>query len=247
MGAVCPECGAEAAFVERKARVLQGSCVGCGRAFTIVQEAPSPVGDHAATDTSLSQATSEEGARPSPSEPPELRVPGPACAVCGATLTLTAKSGTSFEARCHSCSTTLTYVLATGPVSGPFRRGPPREDRPTFRTPRARPCRECGGPLSFSTDDDGNVTGECASCGNRFTLPPRRGPAAERAGRGYRGGRDRSFSPRFRRPGRWPRQAEGSRPRQFEPSRPSYRPRERRPGSDDDEEDRPRRRRPRRD
>ena len=78
-----------------------------------------------------------------------------------------------------------------------MRRGAPSEGGPMRSAgPRARPCRECGAPLRFSTGPDGAISGECDACGNKFTLPPKR--------EGFRGGsrgppfRNRGYSTSFR-------------------------------------------------
>ena len=113
-------------------------------------------------------------------------------------------------------------------------RGPPRD------APRSRPCRECGGQLTFSTGPDGAIVGECASCGNRFSLPPRRD--GDRGGYGGGGYGGRSYS--GRRPGFRP--GGGGRPPWGRSGGGGGRPFNRRPRSDGDEGDRrPRRRRPR--
>lgn len=247
MADVCPDCGAEAGFVERNARVLQGSCAGCGRTFTIVQEVSADAGAFPPAAPAATPGVSEEG----PAAPAPPTAPGPACGVCGSSLALRSMSETSFEARCGSCGTAFTYVLATSPggfARAPFpaRRGPAEEGGPRYGAPRSRPCRECGGPLRFTTDPDGNVTGECTSCGNRFTLPPRREFGGGRGDRGDRRGPARSYSRASRGPGRWSPRREGDRPRPFNSNGPAYRRRERRPEPDDDEDDSRRRRRPRR-
>ncbi len=203
----CPECGADAVFEERAARLLQGSCPDCGRAFTILQHAS----EHA---PALGDVPATAGAAPALDEDgvPRAAPDGPACGVCGTTLAVRASSETSLEVTCPSCETRVSYVLDRPEArprerrfvevsrGGPREdRGPPREDRGGPRDdregPRARPCRECGGPLSFTTDAEGNVSGECASCGNRFTLPPRprfgggggRGPPGATEGGGSTG------------------------------------------------------------
>ena len=79
-----------------------------------------------------------------------------------------------------------------------------RTERPRFRdgppsfgdrgAPPARPCRRCGGPLTFETGENGGVVGRCGSCGNTFSLPPRRdGPGGGRGGRFGGGGGGRRF------------------------------------------------------
>ena len=242
----CPDCGAETGFVERTARVLQGTCAGCGRSFTILQESPASSGP-----AEGGSAESAAGSGPSGPGGASSAPAGPPCSVCGAPLALrTSDSG--FEARCSSCSTTFTYVLATSPFPGPGRSFPPRgrpaprEEEGRFGPSRSRPCRECGGPLRFTTDPDGVVTGECDSCGNRFTLPPRREFGGRRDG-GDRRRPGRGGPPSYRRGGRYPPGRGGGEAPRFRSAGPPYRRRERREESDDeDEPSERRRRRPRR-
>ena len=63
--------------------------------------------------------------------------------------------------------------------------------------PRSRPCRQCGAPLRFTTNEEGLLVGECEACGNRFTLPPRTegGRREGGFGRDDRGSRGRRFGP----------------------------------------------------
>lgn len=230
----CPACGASTSVAEETVPLLRGSCAACGRAFTILTEPLLVAGG----------APPAEG--PAPGEEPGAgSFPAIPCRVCGGTLTWRAEGDGDLEARCAACSTTFAYVLAGRPPEREERSFPPRgrfprKERGGPEPSRARPCRECGGPLRFSTDDDGNVTGECESCGNRFTLPPRRGFGPARAGRGRF---DRSDRPPFRRGGRYGGDRSEDRPR-FRSGRPPFRPRERDEESDDYPKNR-RRRRPR--
>lgn len=185
----CPDCGATVEFNAATARVLHGDCSGCGHAFTILEGLPAiPDARIAAT------GAAEESSAPA----------GPACSSCGESMVIRAASDTTLDAVCSGCGSHFSYSLATAPVERGAPRRPRRfepitEERGGFdrERPPSRPCRECGGALQFSTGPDGMVTGECAQCGNRFTLPPRR-EGGERGG-----GR-----PPFRRPG-----AGGFRPR----------------------------------
>ncbi len=244
----CPDCGAEAEYVEATARVLQGTCSECGRTFTILEQTqagsggPSGSPPEAASDEETTQGAREASTIPA----------GPPCSVCGAALAVRASAEGSLEAQCSSCSTTFTYVLATSPPAEPTRtfrpRGrPPRDEGGGFGPSRSRPCRECGGPLRFSTDPDGNVTGECGSCGNRFTLPPRREFGRGRGDGGDRGRPRRSGPPSFRRQGRYPprRDSGGEGPR-YRGGGPSFRRRDRRDDAEDDDSTDRRRRRFRR-
>lgn len=129
------------------------------------------------------------------------------CKNCGADLELSLGAGDSIEAVCPSCNSVQRFVLerpgsdrerAERPGSDRERAerpGPRREERESRDGPggpaRTRPCRECGGPLSFTTLSDGMVQGECASCGNKFVLPPRR----DRGERGEYGGGRSGYRP----------------------------------------------------
>ena len=160
----CPECGAAAGFEDGTARVLHGTCEGCGKTFTILQDVSLPIASAPAV---------------APGEPSSGSAVGPPCGECGGALVLKSISATSFEVSCPSCETRHVYVRETEsfrrPPREPARPARPRSgDRPFFAPPNARPCRECGGVLQFSTGEDGTISGECTSCGNRFNLPPRR-------------------------------------------------------------------------
>jgi hypothetical protein len=232
MPASCPDCGAPVEYVSEPARLLTGTCGTCHHEFTIV-------GGHLDVKTGT-RGPSHDGA----GEPREEEAPsapsGPTCPDCGAPTELRVTSSRSIESICADCNSTRTFVLSDG------RRPPSREqsrpdrgwpDRGERRAPStSRPCRQCGAPLTFTTGEDGLLTGECTQCGNRFTLPARRdsgGPRNDRRERpsygrgrpsGYSGGRN------F---------ARGS------GRSPSYERRGRRNDSSDDG-DAPRRRRPRR-
>jgi len=175
------------------------------------------------------------------------------CAGCGGVFTvITGLSGTLAPgAVAEPDGSTATTVAENGDRPEPMRarrpdgprwsnrddsRGPPRD------APRSRPCRECGGQLTFSTGPDGAIVGECASCGNRFSLPPRRD--GDR-GSGYGGGGYGGRSYGGRRPGFRPGGG-GGRPPWARSGGGGGRTFNRRPRSDGDEGDRrPRRRRPR--
>ncbi len=223
MADACPDCGSEVTYEVRTARVRSGTCGACHHAFAIVDGAETflPAGAPSAT-------------------PEGVVVPGdgPECDECGGPLTIRATLDGGLEASCPECETRSVFVPAEAAGRSPpepsERPRAPRSDRPgrDFGRPPARPCRECGGPLRFSTDDEGRVVGECASCGNRFVLPPRRDDA-------------RRGPPRFvPRPGggyspRYPRDRAGPPGR----GKPRYGERGRR---EEDDDDRPGRRRPRR-
>jgi hypothetical protein len=249
MESSCPDCGAEAGFVEQTARVLRGTCVGCGRTFTIVQDV---LGPSVAPSPSNPGAAAPPGPTASGSSPAPVHPAGPTCQKCGAPLALRASSGGSFEARCRSCSSTFRYVLETPAAPRPPARFvsqrplPSREGRPVPPGSNARPCRNCGGPLRFTTDPAGNVTGVCSSCGNRFTLPPRRDFGGRPEGRDGRRGEGRPFGPTYRRPGRWSGGPNRELLPRFRGSIGAVRPNGRRRENDENGRDARRRRRPRR-
>ncbi len=179
METVCLDCGTEVEVDERPTRLFAGECSGCGKPVTVLQAAPvGPAPAPAAGAPAEGKDEADGG---------EARPAGPPCGSCGAPLLLAAGPEGSVQGSCDDCGATFAFLLE-GPPRRPrsFERGPrgPRDDA---GPPRSRPCRECGGPLTFSTDAEGQVTGSCASCGNTFTLPPRRsfGPGPPR-GRGPR-------------------------------------------------------------
>jgi hypothetical protein len=227
--------------------VLTGTCAECHRVTTLV-EGPLPFGTPVAA-AGEETPTAEGGAS---------TAGGPECAECGSTLTVSARDDGMLEVACAECETTTTFVPQdSAPPRAPRERSD-RYERPRSRddaggegASNARPCRQCGAPLKFTTDAEGVLTGECASCGNRFTLPPRRDGGGG-FGRGDRGGGDRYNSrgpPRYgRKPGGYSGGGGGyggGRPR-YGGGSGSYR---RREGSSDEgssDDDSRRRRRPRR-
>ncbi len=232
--ATCPECGAEVAYSVQEARVLTGTCGECHRVTTLVQGGL-PLG----TPGSEAEASATEES----SSPPAA---GPECATCGEPLVVTARDDGTLQVECAECGTRTTFVPAgrgapRGAPEGSERYRPRGSDegREGGGPSRSRPCRQCGAPLTFTTDDEGNLTGECASCGNRFTLPPRRdgGPSRDRGG--YGAGRPSRYG---RGGGGW---SGGGKPRYRERSG-GYRAAPRRRESDEGDGESPRRRRPRR-
>jgi len=224
----CPDCGAAVEFAEQEARLLTGTCAGCGKMVTVV------------TGVHLEPGTAEGSLEGTASE--TTAPAGPACAECGGPLAIEI-DGRRLTASCDSCDATTEFFQG-----GADERPAPRErsfDGPRrgrgedgMRGANARPCRQCGAPLRFTTSEDGVLTGECDSCGNRFTLPPRRD-----SGRGGGFGGPGRRGP----PGRYPPRRDYRSGGDRRPSRPGgsrYRPRDR--DDSDDGEDRPRRR-PRRD
>jgi len=246
MAKSCPHCGAEIEYSEADARLLTGACAGCGTTVTVVSGVAVPVGAGPAVEG----ASAPEGVAASVA----LR-----CSECDGPLVLRATEDGGLEAECAECESVVTFVRSDAaaenedederPRRAPsetaersprreFRRAPPA-GRGEFAPSNARPCRQCGAPLKFSTQEDGTLMGECAQCGNRFTLPPRRdgggggGRYPPRGGGGY---------------GRGPRRYGSSGGRSGPPGR-SYGTRRPRYQDRDDDEDRDdrRRRRPRRD
>ncbi len=231
--------------------MLTGTCADCHRVTTLV-EGPLPLGTAVAAvgeEVPVGEVTSPTG--------------GPECAECGSPLAITAREDGMLEVSCAECETTTTFVPeGNAPPRAPRERAE-REDRPRRRDDsrtdsrgdargegmsNARPCRQCGAPLKFTTDAEGVLTGECSSCGNRFTLPPRRDSGF---GREDRGGGSRYASrgpPRYgRKPGGYSSGGgAGGRPR-YGGSSGGYR---RREGSSDeggsDDDSRRKRRPPRR-
>ncbi len=222
----CPHCGSEVSFAVEEARVLTGTCPSCQKVTTLF-EGPVPLGS--------------AGPEAAPGEAAEKgEDTGLECSECGGSLTIEPSPDGSIEVACTECETVARYVPEErGSPRGPSEEGPrsrPGRDRERASPgPRSRPCRQCGAPLTFTTDENGQLTGECASCGNRFTLPPR----TDGYGGGNRGPPRRYGSrpgPRYGgRSGGWS-SGGGYRPRSGDDRR-----RDR--GSDDDRDDRSRRRR----
>lgn len=211
MASTCPDCGASIVFEQHDVHLRTGVCPACAKEFAFVEGAA----------VSSRLGTPPEGVEDEEAGEAVAPVPGgPECEDCGSPLTFRSGHGGSIEVTCGECETTTVYVRK--PEHGrPDRGPPPRFDE---EAPRGRPCRRCGAPLRFSTGENGFLVGECESCGNRFTLPPRAGPGR---GRGF-GGPRRYGQSDFRR---------GSR------TRPPYRGQDRRGSSDLDDRERPRKRR----
>lgn len=205
MTRTCPDCGTAVDYTVRTASVLSGTCKQCGRAHTILQDtsATSPGIEHSGPEATGGPA--EEGHGTGRTGIAASMVDGPTCAVCGSLLMFHASPGRGMDATCSGCGAHSAYILAE-PESGGFRRMRAPQPNPVgqgsqgFPSSRARPCRECGGPLRFSTSPDGTISGECGSCGNRFTLPRRNDSEGGSRGRG--GARfDRRSGPSFGRGG----------------------------------------------
>lgn len=214
---------------QREVRLRTGVCPACTKEFAFVEG--STVSSRLGSPPSLAEGESEGGA-----EEGKGTLGGPECDECGSPLSFREGPRGSLEVTCDECETTTVFVPKSK-AERPDRERPPRFDS---EPPRGRPCRQCGAPLRFSTGEDGLLVGECAACGNRFTLPPR----ADRGG----GGRSYGGPPRYGRrefrggPGGRPPYrgrggAGGNRPFRQSDRRgaPPY----------DDEDRRPKRRRPR--
>ena len=162
----CPECGTEMVFEEHEVRLRTGTCPSCAKEFAVVE------GRTVASRLASTKATA--GPETFPERPGERGAVGtPACEDCGAPLVVREGRNGSLEATCEDCDTTTVFVPRPEAMQREGRRE--RPDRLVAGAPRGRPCRKCGGPLRFSTDDTGMLVGECESCGNRFVLPPRSG------------------------------------------------------------------------
>ncbi|MCI4346361.1 MAG: hypothetical protein L3K07_06365, partial [Thermoplasmata archaeon] len=165
----CPSCGTTLEYERSPAELETATCATCERQFTLVTPGAGPA-------TLVSESTEEPAAAPG--------VVGPECEECGEPMQVEFKGASKVSLTCEDCARTVTLVPSDGVAAAPPRfERIERSERPERReegrgAPRAtasRPCRQCGAPLRFSTDDDGNTVGECESCGNRFTLPPREG------------------------------------------------------------------------
>ena len=224
----CPQCGSAIALETRNRPVWEGTCPNCQREFVLLgsprgsaPESTDPVGG---APTEEDGETGEDSATVS-------------CNECGGRMSFSSSGPDAVQAVCAGCSREYMFVLARPeaelPAPEPRRGRAPRGEERDFDRPPARPCRQCGGILRFSTGEDGMVTGECSSCGNKFTLPPRRDDGGRRDRRSGGGGpRGSGFGFR-RRPSGGPRGGSGGydRPRRNYSSDP----RRRRPRRDDDE------------
>ncbi len=180
MSSSCPECGSSMDFEQREVHLRTGTCPSCAKEFAFVEGsavsrlAPSGRGVAGTGEDDSAVVAGATG--------------GPECETCGAPLAIRERSGGSLEVVCADCETTTIFVPQR--VAGRSERR--RERGPRFDDsgpPRGRPCRKCGAPLRFSTDESGQLVGECESCGNRFTLPPRADGGGDRPrGRGGSGG-----------------------------------------------------------
>lgn len=159
-------------FEEHEVRLRTGTCPSCAKEFAFVEGATvsSRLGSPPSLDASPSEGEPEAD---------ERAFSGLECDECGSPLSLQAGDQGSLVVTCEECDTTKIFVPKTEGARHGREPAPRSEEGP----PRGRPCRRCGAPLRFSTGEDGLLVGECASCGNRFTLPPR--PDRGGGGRGY--------------------------------------------------------------
>lgn len=210
----CPECGEPMEFEQHEVRLRTGVCPACTKEFAFVEGA-----------TVSGRLGSPPAGADTSSEPDEAREPRTEvaleCEECGSPLSVREGEHGALEVACAQCETMTIFV----PKREPRREGPPRPRPFGSDTSRGSPCRRCGAPLRFSTGEDGLLVGECDSCGNRFTLPPRpdrgQGRPAYRGSRGFgrkafpsRPEGDRRFSPRSEGQGRQP-YSSGARRRGF--------------------------------
>jgi DNA-directed RNA polymerase subunit M/transcription elongation factor TFIIS len=226
MTSPCPACGAEMEFSERAVVLRAGTCPSCAKEFAFVEG--STLTAH------LADESEPTGAVPV-GAPVVVAEDAPECEECGAPLLFRSGRGGAILAVCEDCDSS-TVLRPEGEVRerGPPRREPAPERPGAGGGPRSRPCRRCGAPLHFTTGDDGVLVGECESCGNRFTLPPRRDEGRPFDRRGPPRFRGSGYRPRERTNDRYPYRRSG----RDAPSRPRERRRER-----DSDDAGPRRRR----
>jgi len=245
MTTTCPACEAEVTLVETSDQFLNGICPSCGGVLLLVKGRGAPGAP--GTSAPAGEPASEEGDAGS-AEGKEAGVPGLTCADCGGRLTVRSTSESTLATVCAGCGTENEFRQVDEDEEEEEDERPrsrtrpgPRDSRSEFARPPGRPCRECGGRIQFSTTEDGLVQGACESCGNRFTLPPRRDGPGAGPGRKRFPSRGGGFRPRSGGTREWRRDRDDVRPR--EGGRPRY---GRRPADDSsDFADRRRRRRPR--
>jgi len=215
MTSTCPDCGASVEFEQHEVRLRTGVCPSCAKEFAFVE------GTTVSSRLGSPPKTTGGGEAEGGTEGASGAAEGPECADCGSPLAFREGPDGSLEVSCDECETMTVFV----PKPEHRREAPERRRQFPEEAPRGRPCRRCGNPLRFSTGEDGHLVGECDSCGNRFTLPPR----SDRGGPG-RGGYDR--------PQRYGRRDFRSKPG----GRPPYRNRRRTSSYDNDAPPRKRRR-----
>jgi hypothetical protein len=199
MSVSCPECGGDVPVATRTIPVLAGTCPGCSREVLLMSPGTTPI-----PGVEIPVAVAAEGADED-AEAVAVTLPHPGDDDCEGTLQLEAVGADRLVGVCSDCGEEFTFRLFTEGQAEEAPRAPAR-DRPTGErnfAPRGdradrgergeggaptRPCRQCGGALSFDTGPDGTVTGHCASCGNTFSLAPRRDRPGGGGGRGGYGG-----------------------------------------------------------
>lgn len=215
-------------YSERAVTLRTGTCPSCAKEFAYVEG--STLSHHLPSEP--------EGPRATPvGAPIVVEEEAPECEECGTPLAFRTGRGGAILAVCSECESTTIYRPASESRRGGGESPYAGRDRGPPGGPRSRPCRRCGAPLRFTTGEDGLLVGECESCGNRFTLPPRAGPPGERGS----GGR-----PSYGRTGYRSRDRRGSPYRSSGRQRTrTYSDEDRREGPPRDEDLRRRRRRPR--
>ncbi|MCI4348511.1 MAG: hypothetical protein L3J97_07850 [Thermoplasmata archaeon] len=211
MAKSCPDCGGEVEYASRSVELLEGTCAACGHAVLLVPPAGSAEGSRAVGAAShVTGGCWECGGVLAFSVHPDRSVEA-TCAQCHTISHLAPAIATAEdqeeedEEDDDEASARPPRFRDAGGDRPPPRRGPnfaraPRWESRDGERPAARPCRQCGGPLEFSQNEDGTMTGACASCGNRFTMRPRpygdrpqRGGGRPSWGGGGGGGRGRPF------------------------------------------------------
>jgi hypothetical protein len=186
----CPGCGESVDLEGRSVQLWSGSCPSCQRELSLLEGAALDSDRPALAEGTAGPAAAAVSGGPA--------IP---CPDCAGVLALRPAPAGGLHAVCGSCEAEFDFRIQSPEEDMPSPRGeggrgPPRRfDREEGGDrPPSRPCRECGGPLRFSTGPDGRVTGECSSCGNRFTLPPREDRGRFGRGRPGGGSSDRRFT-----------------------------------------------------
>jgi hypothetical protein len=248
MAKSCPQCNADVVYTAHPGTILLGHCDACGESLTLLSGSPAIIDPNAPVVEATPHGR-KHGGKTAPEAAPSIECPS-----CDGPLSVRWNPDNNLETTCPSCNLTVTYMAEGSPGFRPPMVEAPRarqwrggdrtaSDRgapPAERT--ARPCRQCGAPLRFSTSPDGTVQGECTACGNRFSMAPR--PDGPRGGGGRGGPRSFGGPPRRGGFGGGRGFSRGGPPgaRRFSPRGP---PRRDDDNDDDDGGDR-RRRRPRR-
>jgi len=220
MPTACPECGSDVPVAARTIPALAGTCPSCSREVLLLSPGTTPIPGLVAPEPEREQADRTVTAM-------GASIPHPGDDDCDGTVQLELSGAGRLVGACSECGEEIVFMLRgedngddaprprdrddSAPPRDRDRRGPRRDFAPRGSAPpsQARPCRQCGGPLAFETGADGTVTGRCNSCGNTFSLAPRRdrggdrygsGPPRGRSGGGGGGWRPRPGGRRFDRP-----------------------------------------------